>query len=387
MLRCSPTPVATVAHFHSVKKESIARVALIGASGFIGLRCVELLGHSTELPLIPLVRSPSSLAVLARQPLDWRITSFVDDAALVQALKGCEICVHAAIGDAAQITRMAEVVYRACAAAGVRRLVWLSSASVHGQNCPTGTNETSMLRDDQAMVYNNAKVHAEWSLQKLARDRRVELIMLRPGVVFGPRSRWIADAANEIRQNRAAWINRGGGICNSIYVDNLVEAIRLALVCPAPASNVFLVGDRETVTWRDFLLPIAQHFGRDESAFTDLPVPTFAPEPKARLASLTQTPVYGAVGNLVPDRAKRVVKGLLRAWPSPRPSAGAWTYRQPTTPPALTQEMALLQQCTWKFPHDLASTQLGYVPRVPFAEGLQRSLAWLDFAEGLTRAE
>jgi nucleoside-diphosphate-sugar epimerase len=369
-----------------VKKKPTPRVALIGASGFIGLRCAELLGHSEELSLVPLVRSPSSLAVLARQPLDWRITSFVDEAALTRALEDCEYCVHAAIGDAAQITRMAEVACRACAAAGVRRLVWLSSASVHGQNCAPGTNDSSPLRDDQAMVYNNAKVRAEWTLQKLARDGRVELIMLRPGVVFGPRSRWIADAAHEIRQGRAAWLNRGEGICNSIYVDNLVDAIRLALISPAPASNVFLVGDRETVTWRDFLLPIAQHFGRDASAFAELPIPSYAPEAKARWSALTQTPAYGAVGNLVPDRAKRLVKGLLRAWPSPQPSAGAWTYRQATMRPALTQELALLQQCTWKFPHDLATTQLGYSPRVPFAEGLERSLAWLDFAEGRTEA-
>jgi nucleoside-diphosphate-sugar epimerase len=44
--------------------------------------------------------------------------------------------------------------------------------------------------------------------------------------------------------------------------------------------------------------------------------------------------------------------------------------------------MTLLQQCAWKLPHDRAAAVLGYRPVVSFADGLQRSLAWLDFAEG-----
>jgi uncharacterized protein YbjT (DUF2867 family) len=127
----------------SVNPSPYPRVALIGASGFIGLRVTELLSARTDLTLVPLVRSPASLAVLARQRLDWRITSFLDPVALGAALQDCTTCVHAAIGDAAQIVRMAEVTYRACAAAGVRRLIWLSSASVHGQDCAPGTDESA----------------------------------------------------------------------------------------------------------------------------------------------------------------------------------------------------------------------------------------------------
>jgi nucleoside-diphosphate-sugar epimerase len=180
------------------------KIALIGANGFIGLRTTEILSTRSDLTLIPFVRSPSSLAVLARQPLEWRITSFTDVAPLAAALKGCDVCIHAAIGDASQIVRMAEVTYQACAAAGVRRLVWLSSASVHSQNCAPGTDESSPLHDQHPLSYNNAKVRAEWALAKLARDKRVEVVRLRPGVVFGPRSRWITDPAAELRRRSDA---------------------------------------------------------------------------------------------------------------------------------------------------------------------------------------
>jgi len=363
----------------------VPRVALIGASGFIGLRAAELLGARADLSLVSLVRLPSSLAVLARQRLDWRITSFLDTDALAAALKDCTVCVHAAIGDAAQIVRMADATYRACAAAGVHRLIWLSSASVHGQNCPPGTDESTPLRDDQPLVYNNAKVRAEWALEKLARDRRVEVVRLRPGVVFGPRSRWIADAAADLRAGCAGWLNGGRGICNSLYIDNLVEAIRLAVLAPGPLAGAFLVGDAETVTWRDFLLPIAGHLGCDESAFAELPIPAVIPERESRLGALTLTPVYRRIGSVVPARVKRVVKGLLRAWPEPAAPAGVWTLRAAVRPPHLTQELALLQQCTWKLPHALAARRLGYAPPIAFTEGLRRSLAWLDFAGGGAR--
>jgi 2-alkyl-3-oxoalkanoate reductase len=365
-----------------VTPPTLPKIALIGANGFIGLRTTELLTARPDLTLIPLVRSPASLAVLARQPLDWRITSFVDEVALAGALKGCDICVHAAIGDAAQIVRMAEVTYRACAAAGVRRLVWLSSASVHGQNCPPGTDETTPLRDDLPLVYNNAKVRAEWALEKLAADKKVEVVRLRPGVVFGPRSRWITDPAADLRAGRACWIEKGHGVCNSIYVDNLVEAIRLAAITPGIAGEAFLVGDAEAVTWREFLLPIAQHLGFTETAFAALPMPIFQPEKESRVAAFTLTPAYGKVTGLMSDRVKRLAKGIGRAWPEPPPPPSVWRVRPGVPPPALTQELALLQECLWRLPHAKAVERLGYKPPVAFSVGLKRSLAWLDFAEG-----
>ncbi len=360
------------------------RLAVIGASGFVGLRTVELLSARTDLAVVPVVRAAASLAVLARQRLDWRIAGFLDEVALAGALDGCAVCIHAALGDAAQITRMATVAYHACARAGVRRLVWLSSASVHGQACPPGTDENTPLHEHHPLVYNHAKIRAERHLAHLARDRRVEVVLLRPGVVFGPRSRWIADTAADLRAGRAAWIEAGAGLCNSIYIDNLVEAIRLAATVPAAAGQTFLVGDAETVSWREFLLPIAHHLGHDETAFHSLPPPAIVPERESRWAAFTLTPAYARLGDRLPARAKRLLKALAHAWPSPPATVSAWTLRAGPAAPRLTAELALLQQCRWKLPHAKAERLLGYRPPVAFAEGLRRSLAWLDFA-GLGR--
>jgi nucleoside-diphosphate-sugar epimerase len=358
-------------------------IALIGASGFVGLRTVELLSARTDCSLVPVVRSAASLAVVSRQRLAWRIADFLSAELLAGALRDCSVCIHAAIGDAGQIVRMAEVAYRACAAAGVRRLVWLSSASVHGQDCAPGTEESSPLHDHHPIVYNNAKVRAERRLARLARDRRVEVVILRPGVVFGPRSRWLADTAADLRAGRAAWLDEGRGVCNSIYVDNLVEAIRLAATVAAAAGETFLVGDAESVTWADFLQPIAGHLGFAASAFHNLPPPRVVPERESRWDAFTLTPAYARLSNFVPSRAKRLAKALAAAWPAQR-TRSAWALRPGPAAPRLTAELALLQLCRWKLTNTKAERLLGYRPPVAFAEGLRRSLAWLDFA-GLGR--
>ena len=351
------------------------QLSLIGASGFIGLRCTELLHGKQPLEVIPVVRSFSSLAVVARQRLAWKIADPLKLDELAAALKGTEICVHAAIGNANQIPRMAEVAYHACAQAGVRRLIWLSSASVHGQNCPLGTTEKSELHTLHPLSYNNAKVRAERILARLATDKKVELVMLRPGVVFGARSRWITDCIDDLNTGSAAWLNQGAGICNSIYVDNLVEAIRLAAILPNAAGKTYLVGDEETVTWNDFLLPIAEMLGMDSNAFHEAVNTTVIPEKESRLTALTLHPAYGRITGACPDLFKRLAKAIVKAIPPRQMPPNAWTVREHARP-TLSPEHILLQSCAYKFPHTCIAEELGYRAPIAFAEGMRRSLSW-----------
>lgn len=357
-------------------------IAVIGANGFIGTRLVEMFHLGGRHSVVPVVRRASSLALPARFALDWRIGDALDAASLGRALAGCDVVVHVALGDPRQIGAMPDILCAAAAAAKVPRVVYLSSATVHGQAPEPGTTEDSPLHCHHALLYNNAKVRAELAFFRACARHQLAGFALRPGVVFGPRSRWIADVAADLRTGRAAWLNGGRGICNSIYVDNLVEAVHLAATAPADTAGAFLVGDAETVTWRDFLEPIARHTGLDASAFADLPVPVFPPEKASPLAAFTLSPAYARIGPLVPSRAKRLVKAVLHAWPAPPADPDGWHPHGIAPGPRLTHEMALLQQCAWKFPHARAATLLGYHPPFAFAGGLARSLAWLDFAEG-----
>ncbi len=353
------------------------KVAILGANGFVGGRLFERWQQSGLHQPRAIVRSPSSLARIARFSAEWRLADARDAVALTDAFRGCEAVVHCVAGDANVIADTVEPFVRAAHAAGVAKLVYLSTAVVHGASPPPGTSEASMLRNDQPLAYNNAKVRAECRLQSLVGAGPFHAVILRPGIVFGPRSRWVADLADALRQGTAHWIDGGRGICNSIYIDNLVHAVECALAVDGMQGEPFVVGDREEVTWRDFYAGIAAGLGYDASAFVEA-VPS-TPRDRTWLERLDALRASRAAQRLiaqVPSAPKAAVKA---AWASlrPLPSKDAWSLPAPAAVTVATLEMSLLFSCRTKLPHTKAAEQLGYAPPVSFAEGIRRSIGWL----------
>src|ERR1700674_1357618 len=243
------------------------KVAVLGASGFVGghlLRCLRTYGADTRA----VVRTQTFASCVA----DVRMADACDVYALRHAFEGCDGVVHAALGNNDVIVGSIAPVYAAAQASGVRRLVYISTGSVHGQSPAAGTDESSPLHVRHVFAYNNAKVRAERKLRKLRARGTVEIVILRPTIVFGPGSRWVFDFADALHANRAYVVDGAGGICNSIYVDNLGHAVHLALTVPDIDGEAFLIGDRETVTWRDLYRPIADALGCDLDK-----VPSFSP--------------------------------------------------------------------------------------------------------------
>ncbi|PTY05446.1 hypothetical protein DB347_13780 [Opitutaceae bacterium EW11] len=355
------------------------KVAIIGANGFIGSRLVEHFHLGGTHQVVPVVRKPASLALPARFAVEWRLGDALDQTSLAQALQGCEVVVHAAIGDPVQIERMPEVLCAACAVAGIKRVVYLSSASVHGQAIAPDTTEATPLHTKHSLEYNNAKVRAETSFFSECRKYQLEGYALRPGVVYGPRSRWIADLAAEFATDRAWLYDEGRGICNSIYVDNLVHAIERCVSATSGAGEPYLVGDAETVTWADFYTKSAELLGRAmEQVHRVNELPAFERTFRDKVENTVAQPWVQSLLPAVPFKLKRATKTLLASW-NPPPPPEAWSLPgQPA--PHITEEMALLQQCRWKFPHERAARTLGYAPPVSFEEAMRRSFAWYRFA-------
>jgi nucleoside-diphosphate-sugar epimerase len=365
------------------------KLAVLGANGFIGTRIIEMLALSQGMEVRPIVRAYPSLARASRFDLDARIADAFDQEALKLAFQGCDVVVHAVAGDTKTILGTLPPVYQASQNAGVQRLVYLSSGSVHGQAPQPGTEEGSALSDKQIFPYNNARVRAERALMKLRRQSDVELVILRPGIVFGPRSSWVINFADALLTGRAALLNSGEGICNSIYVDNLVHAIYLAATQPAIDREVFLLGDQECVTWADLYHPIAQALGYE---FTDLPQGVIAGQGAAQRPSWFE--------RLEPIRVSKPVRALLSIFPHKYRVAAYRAYETILEPqevssatppedgqPVISYEMAMLYSCQYKLPHSKAKRILGYQPPVSFNEGIRRTVAWLAFAGYPIKAE
>jgi len=355
----------------------MTRVAVLGANGFIGTRIVEMFTLRDLAHVRPIVRNYSSLARLSRFNLDARVADALDPAALEAAFQGCEVVVHTVAGDINTVLGTLTPVYQAAQNTGVRRVVYLSSASVHGQNPDPGTDESSALSDQQVLPYNNAKVRAERKLQELRGQGHVELVILRPGIVFGPRSSWVTRFADDLLAGKAALLHGGQGICNSIYVDNLVHAIYLAATKPGIDREVFLVGDEERVIWADLYRPIAAALGHD---LAQLPEGIVVEQKRSLFERLE------------PLRSSRPVQGMLSIFPHRFRLAAFLAYQTILEPPvtapmpieqprpSISREMALLYACQYKLPYEKATQRLGYQPIVSFKEACQRTVAWLAFA-------
>ena len=353
-------------------------IGILGASGFVGARAVEWFGLSAGTTVRPVVRAYSSLARVSRFPLEFRLADGCDEAAMAEAFQGCDVVLNSIVGTPETIVQSAIASYRAAAIAGVKRMVYLSSASVHGQNPAVGTTESSPLSDRQDLDYNNAKVKAERALLELRQTGSVEVVILRPSIVFGPRSRWALELAGQFLDGQAYLVNGGSGICNSIYVDNLLHAIELAATAPGIDGEVFLVGDRERVTWLEFYLPFARAFGTDERAIATVDPVVIQKGWRDRLDSLRGSGVSQALLPLFPSKLKQAVKGAIAAWSAP-PRTPAWRSPAPVRP-RVSVEMSLLHQCQYQLPYTKAEAKLGYKPVVSFSEGIQRTIAWLEFA-------
>jgi predicted dehydrogenase/nucleoside-diphosphate-sugar epimerase len=357
----------------AARRGAVPRIAVLGANGFIGSRTVEMLHLSGSAEVRPVVRRYAALAGLSRFALDCRIADGLDVAALRDAVAGCDVVVHAIAGDRRTIVASAAAAYRAAEAAGVRRLVYLSTSCVHGQAPVPGTLESTPPPASQALPYNAAKARAERDLLALRARGRVELVILRPGIVYGPRSRWTAGLADELLSGAASLVDGGDAVCNCIYVDNLVHAILLAASSPEADGEAFFVGDAEWVTWRDLYLSIGHALGidvREVASETLVDRGLSWPERLERL--LVSSPAQAALSLVAPElraRARRLVPGLRDI-----PPAGA------DAAPVVSREMALLQQCRYRLPMAKAEALLGYRPVVSFEEGCRRSVAWLEFA-------
>lgn len=359
----------------------LGKVAILGAGGFLGSRLVEIFHLSRLAHVIPVVRRVPAIARSSRFDLPIALADSRDPKALAQALEGCTSVIDCTVGMPMQIESGACALLPAAHSAGVRRVVYLSSASVHGQNPAPGTDEDTPLSDRQELAYNNAKVRAERRLFSDANRFGIELFVLRPSIVFGPRDRWISSLSDQLMAGKAWLINEGQGICNTIYVDNLIEAIRCCLVAPAAsAGKPYLVSDAEEVTWRDVYARTAAHLGIDYESIHQLPIPP-KPLPSLldRLDGIRVHPSSQRLIAAVPTTVKGAVKGTL-AGLRPQQIENPWQLPVADLMPSQDRGMVLLQQCRHRFSSSRAVSQLGYTPIFSFAEGLERTFQWLKWA-------
>lgn len=358
-------------------RPSSSKIAVSGASGFLGTRLLEAWGLTGRVDFVPLLRGYGSAAPVGRLALPFRVADVCDSEALVPALEGCDTIVHAALGDPAQIVAMAEAVCAAAEQAGIRRIVNLSSAVALGMVPPHGSGDATPGLCRKPLDYCSAKGIAEATFARHATKTGCQVIQFRPFTIYGPRSRLVGSILVAMGHGRAWLLNGGAGVCNAVYVDNVIHAVECALAAPPEVGGIFHLNDAEAVSWLDLYRTLADAAALPSGPWAEPPSKPGMPAPPSlpeRVKTLTSKPLPQSVFQYVPERAKRVVKGAIGGWPTP-PQANPRTL--PSAPQAwVDPELYDLQSGTWRFDCKRANELLGYNPPVSFSEGIRRTVAW-----------
>lgn len=215
-------------------------IVVLGGSGFVGRALCERLvarSHGGGRVVVPTRRLARGIALRPLPTLELVETDVHEPAALVRLLAGADAVVNLVAilhGSAARFERvhveLPRSVARACAAAGVRRLVQVSALGV-GPQAPSN--------------YLRSKTEGETVLQAEATAGRLDLTLLRPSVIFGAEDRFLNTFAT--LQALAPVIPLAGSRARfqPVWVDDVAAAIAACLDRPDSIGKTYeLVGPK-----------------------------------------------------------------------------------------------------------------------------------------------
>lgn len=250
------------------------RVALSGASGFVGTRLLnDLLTSGHQVTAI--LRNKSS-AIDSRAQLAL-VSDFRSSHDLSRLLQGHEAFVHCAarvhvMSDLSSdpLAEFREVnvegtlnLARQAASAGVRRFIFISSIKVNGESTSAGRPFTPSDLPAPEDPYGISKQEAEHALMQLVSETGMQIVIIRPPLVYGPGVK--GNFASLIRLMAKELPLPLGAIHNKrslVSIDNLVDLIIRCIDHPAAANQVFLAADGEDLSTTELLRGVAEAMGR-----------------------------------------------------------------------------------------------------------------------------
>lgn len=249
---------------------------LTGASGFVGRALVERLKlHGDIVVEVGRRQSTSSTGCF------YQVNDISADTDFAEAFDGCDAVIHLAARVHVMQDRAADPLAafqavnlygtvnlaRQAAAVGVRRFVYVSSIKVNGE-CTTDKPFTEADVPAPRDPYAVSKWQAEQALQQIGRETGMEIVIVRPPLVYGPGVK--ANFHSLLKLVSKSLPLPLGSIHNRrsmVFVDNLVDALVLCATHPAAAGQTYLVSDGEDVSTPQLVRVIASAMRRPDRVF------------------------------------------------------------------------------------------------------------------------
>lgn len=251
----------------------MGRTLVTGATGFLGSHIVDRLVERGET-VRTLVRESSDTSYLEAKGVETAEGDVTVPLTLAAAMKDVDTVYHAA----AQVTDWApwrdfesvtvdgtQNVFSAAVEAGVKRIVHVSSDAVYALSAlKAPLTEESRLekRFGWFDYYRRSKSIAERTARRFMDGGRIEVCILRPGLLLGERDRAIFPGTLAyLKSGSAFYIGSGRNRLPYVHAGDVAEACVLAGTSDRAAGEIYNVASEEEVTQRDLFQTIAESAG------------------------------------------------------------------------------------------------------------------------------
>ncbi|MBW4563950.1 MAG: NAD-dependent epimerase/dehydratase family protein [Mojavia pulchra JT2-VF2] len=316
---------------------------ITGIDEFIGWRAAEL-AIAKGMKVRGLQSSSDRNQQVQDLGIELIVGSITDPKIAQKACQGVNIVLHTAqlAQEAGPLKDFREVnvdgtvtMAKAAKDAGVKTFVHLSSVLVYGFNYPDKVTESGPLVDENN-PYCQTKIAAESAVLQLNSPPDFGIIVIRAGDVYGPGCiPWIVRPVHFMRQKLFAYANDEHGVINHVYIDNLVDAIFLAIE-KETYGEIFNITDGQETSWKEY--------------FT-------------RLAEISGSPAPMSIGK---DEIKLFLKLRVQ---------GQKLFRKKAD---ILPESIDFMTRPYAYSIAKAQNQLSYAPKIDLEEGLQRIQEWLE---------
>lgn len=260
------------------------RILVTGVTGFVGRATLtRLITNGYEV--VAAVRDLASSHSIETTVIP--VGSIGPDTGWVKALHEVDVVIHCAarvhlVNDNARsplaLFRSVNVegtlrLARQAAKMGVKRFIYISSIKVNGEQSAEGKPFTADDIPQPEDPYGISKFEAERGLQELAESTGMDIVIIRPPLVYGPGVK--GNFASMVRLVGKGLPLPLGSVYNKrtlVALDNLVDLIVTCVDHPAAANQVFLAGDAEDLSTTELLRGVAKAMGKPCRL---VPVPSF----------------------------------------------------------------------------------------------------------------
>ena len=375
------------------------RIAIVGASGFVGAALIERLyfdeAWRDRFDFVAFIHSFGNAARLTRLPVKIESLDLLDSARVSSALSGFDAVVNCTRGDNTLMLNGLRNLARAMEHNRVRKFVHLSSVTIYGDDPPAESAHEDAPPSARRSRYGDMKVAQDDIVFKLHR-RGVPSIILCPSNIGGPYSSLIVDGIARMLAGEIVLVDEGRNPTNIVHVDNLVEAILVALQSDTGWGERYFVNEQEPVTWKRFFQDLAGMLGMEAEfplvSREDVVRHMENSEParvglKSQAAMLLSSEFREAI-SVVPafksmnESAKSMLAGLGPRWRARvrRRIARPIIIQPVGETRSLEHKLTTVQiRRVYHSPEKIVS-RLGYKALLDHSRGMETTRRWLEFA-------